>query len=100
MKLAISGNEKFLVHVNDQLEIEVLGTVFNVWNRNGKTEVELESGKVKLRIKGSNKEMILQPGEVATINGTSLQLDQERSDLVLQGPDHDKLYNLKQHIGC
>lgn len=91
---AISGNEKFLVHVNDQLEIEVLGTVFNVWNRNGKTEVELESGKVKLRMKGSNKEMILQPGEVATINGGSLQLDQERSDLVLQGPDHDKLYNL------
>jgi transmembrane sensor len=91
---SISENEKFLVHVNDQLEIEVLGTVFNVWNKNGKTEVELESGKVKLRVKGSNKEMILHPGEVASINGTSLQLDQERSDLVLQGPDHDKLYNL------
>ncbi|WP_127129960.1 FecR family protein [Pseudoflavitalea rhizosphaerae] len=91
---AINDNEKFLVHVNDQLEIEVLGTVFNVWNRNGKTEVELESGKVKLRMKGSAKEMLLKPGEVATINGSSLQLNQEKSDLVLQGPDHDKLYNL------
>jgi ferric-dicitrate binding protein FerR (iron transport regulator) len=90
----IKENEKFLVHVNGQVEIEVLGTVFNVWNRNGKTEVELESGKVRLRMKDSGKEMILNPGEVATINGSSLQLDEERSDLVLQGPDHDKLYNL------
>ena len=91
---AILDNEKFLVHVNDQVEIEVLGTVFNVWNRNGKTEVELESGKVKLHMKGTKQELVLKPGEVATINGSQLQLNQERSDLVLQGPDHDKLYNL------
>ncbi|MBO9635296.1 MAG: FecR domain-containing protein [Chitinophagaceae bacterium] len=91
---AIATNEKFLVHVNDQVEIEVLGTVFNVWNRNGKTEVELESGKVRLRMKGADREMTLKPGEVATINGSSLELNEEKSDLVLQGPDHDKLYNL------
>lgn len=91
---AIATNEKFLVHVNNQVEIEVLGTVFNVWNRNGKTEVELESGKVRLRMKGATKEMTLKPGEVATINGSSLELNEEKSDLVLQGPDHDKLYNL------
>lgn len=91
---AIATNEKFLVHVNDQVEIEVLGTVFNVWNRNGKTEVELESGKVRLRMKGATREMTLKPGEVATINGSSLELNEEKSDLVLQGPDHDKLYNL------
>lgn len=91
---AIADHEKFLVHVNDQVEIEVLGTVFNVWNRNGKTEVELESGRVKLHMKGTEQELTLKPGEVATISGSQLQLNQERSDLVLQGPDHDKLYNL------
>lgn len=90
---AVAENEKFLVHVND-LEIEVLGTVFNVWNKNGKTEVELESGKVKLHIKGSDKSMTLKPGEVATISGSSLILNEEKSDLVLEGPDHEKLYNL------
>lgn len=89
----VTEREKFLVHVND-VEIEVLGTVFNVWNRNGKTEVELESGKVKLRMKDTGKEMILRPGEVATISGRELELNEEKSDLVLQGPAHDKLYEL------
>jgi len=90
----VAEHEKFLVHVNDQLEIEVLGTVFNVWNRNGRTEVELTSGKVKLRLKDTGKELILRPGEVASVIGSSLQLDAEQSDLVLQGPDHDTLYQL------
>lgn len=90
----VAEHEKFLVHVNDQLEIEVLGTVFNVWNRNGRTEVELTSGKVKLRIKDTGNELILSPGEVAVVTGSSLQLDKEQSDLVLQGPDHDTLYQL------
>lgn len=42
---AVTENEKFLVHVNDQLEIEVLGTVFNVWNRNGKQKWNLNQEK-------------------------------------------------------
>jgi transmembrane sensor len=41
------GGVKFLVHAS-QATVEVLGTRFNVWNRNRQTRVVLNSGKVKL----------------------------------------------------
>lgn len=41
------NDEKFLVHV-DELQIEVLGTKFNVSNRRQKARVVLTSGKVKV----------------------------------------------------
>ena len=43
-----TGAAKFIVHTN-QLDIEVLGTAFNVKARRGSTEVVLQSGKVNLK---------------------------------------------------
>lgn len=58
------NHQKFLVHTQN-LDVEVLGTQFNVNNRRGKTEVVLNSGKVKLNLDKSDKEEILmEPGEL------------------------------------
>ncbi|BDD12040.1 hypothetical protein FUAX_44720 (plasmid) [Fulvitalea axinellae] len=66
------GLEKFTVHL-DGLDINVLGTVFNVDQRTEKVNVTLAEGKVEMiymRQSGRN-ETILLPGETATLeNGT------------------------------
>jgi ferric-dicitrate binding protein FerR (iron transport regulator) len=60
-----AGNAKFVVHANN-LNVEVLGTKFNVNNRRGKTTVVLNSGKVKLKTDQSGADsLIMNPGELA-----------------------------------
>lgn len=63
------GHQKFIVHADNQLRIEVLGTKFNVKARHHTSEVMLAEGKVKLGL-GSNvaaEEVILKPGELAIV---------------------------------
>ncbi len=60
--------EHFLV-VTDDLEVEVLGTVFNVNSRNEQTEVVLEEGKVKLDLKEQGT-MLMKPGELVTYSSS------------------------------
>lgn len=61
------GNARFIVHTND-LDVEVLGTVFNVNSREDKTRVVLNSGKVKLSSsKTVEKEITMKPGEMAEL---------------------------------
>ena len=58
------NHARFVVHTPD-LDVEVLGTRFNVFNRNDKTNVVLNSGKVKVNImsaKDTNRVMMV-PGE-------------------------------------
>jgi ferric-dicitrate binding protein FerR (iron transport regulator) len=64
----------FVVHTKD-VDIEVLGTRFNVNTRNDQSTVALEEGKVQLAIKdvASNdtkkkQPMVMTPGEVAVVN--------------------------------
>jgi len=57
---------KFIVHT-DNLDVEVLGTKFNVNNRRGKTEVMLAEGKVKLMAK-DHAPLIMNPGEQVTLS--------------------------------
>jgi transmembrane sensor len=59
-----TGAAKFIVHT-PELNVEVLGTAFNVKARRGATEVVLQSGKVRLnKEKDANfKEIIMNPGE-------------------------------------
>lgn len=45
----ISGNARFIVHTRG-MDVEVLGTRFNVFNRDDKANVVLNSGKVELKI--------------------------------------------------
>jgi ferric-dicitrate binding protein FerR (iron transport regulator) len=64
-----NDNQKFLVrtgHVN----VEVLGTQFNVNTRRNNTKVVLNSGKVKLAHKDlNNEEIFMNPGELVEFSG-------------------------------
>ena len=58
------NDEKFVVHTGE-LNVEVLGTKFNVNSRRGNTKVILQEGKVKLNMIGDEekKDLIMVPGE-------------------------------------
>jgi len=61
----IKPDERFVVHCND-LNIEVLGTTFNVNNRHAKVDVGLVTGKIRLTTAAANKptaSVVLAPGE-------------------------------------
>jgi ferric-dicitrate binding protein FerR (iron transport regulator) len=64
----------FVVHTKD-VDIEVLGTRFNVNTRNDQSTVALEEGKVQLAVKDvaandakKKQPMVMKPGEVAVVN--------------------------------
>ena len=59
-----TGAAKFVVHTG-QINVEVLGTAFNVKARRGATEVVLQSGKVRLNKAqdATFKEIVMTPGE-------------------------------------
>jgi transmembrane sensor len=61
-----SANQRFIVHTANG-DVEVLGTMFNVYSRSGKTEVVLKSGKVKIVGNNINDTMVLKPGEMAEL---------------------------------
>lgn len=63
---------KFIVHT-DALDIEVVGTQFNVNTRREKTEVMLSSGKVRLKIEDQD-EVVMQPGEMVGYSPNDQQL--------------------------
>ncbi|MDF9797941.1 transmembrane sensor [Catalinimonas alkaloidigena] len=56
---------KFIVHT-DRLDVEVIGTSFNVQDWKEKTQVVLASGKVKLKANG-NEVLTMAPGELAEV---------------------------------
>jgi len=57
---------KFIVRTHD-LNVEVLGTSFNVSNRRETTEVFLEEGSVRLDLKGNKpQEVLMTPGQKIT----------------------------------
>lgn len=65
-----SNHQKFIVHASNQLDVEVLGTKFNVKARNNASEVMLTEGKVKLGLAKNEdvQEVFLKPGELATLH--------------------------------
>ncbi len=61
---------KFVVHTPD-VQVEVLGTEFNVTRRKENTVIVLNSGKIKLRQDSRSEEIIMKPGDWVEINKTS-----------------------------
>jgi ferric-dicitrate binding protein FerR (iron transport regulator) len=60
----IKQYEQFIVHTED-LIVEVLGTSFDIRQRRGKTEVVLETGKIKVSFKDKKtKDIIMKPGDI------------------------------------
>jgi transmembrane sensor len=62
------SQQKFMVHLSDQVEIEVLGTEFNVSNRKPEKAIVLKSGRIKLNLQDahSKKNIYLKPGDLVT----------------------------------
>lgn len=68
------NHQKFIVHTQEGLDVEVLGTKFNVKSRGRGSEVLLTEGSVKLNLGSESKnEVILKPGEMATMKEKKLQ---------------------------
>ncbi|HEX9511971.1 MAG TPA: FecR domain-containing protein [Puia sp.] len=74
-----STRQKFVVHTRE-LDVEVLGTKFNVNTRRQHSIVSLEEGKVQLSVHGNvqsviekKASMVLRPGQVVTLD-ESLQV--------------------------
>ncbi|WP_316822001.1 FecR family protein [Pedobacter gandavensis] len=61
----VLDRERFVVHTGD-VNVEVLGTSFNVNDRRGRTEVALLEGKISLGLNGAaGKPLVLAPGDIA-----------------------------------
>jgi transmembrane sensor len=84
----LATHQKFIVHTKD-IDVEVLGTKFNVNTRHEKAIVSLEEGKIKLLLNGETKSILkkkyknevveMKPGEVVkldTASGISLVAEQ------------------------
>lgn len=68
----VKNHQRFVVHTG-ALNVEVLGTSFNVNDRRGRTEVALLDGKISLRLRNEkNKTLILNPGEIVEYTGGKL----------------------------
>lgn len=68
---------RFLVHTTN-LEVEVLGTKFNVNNRRGKTEVVLSEGRVKLTpLDDASNPIIMQPGDYVSLTDDESVLEKK-----------------------
>jgi ferric-dicitrate binding protein FerR (iron transport regulator) len=52
----------FLVHTASKINVEVLGTTFNLVDRHGKMQIVLTSGKVRLH--NNNEATIMKPGDL------------------------------------
>jgi transmembrane sensor len=68
------NHQKFVVHGVSQLNVEVLGTKFNIKTRQFASEVMLAEGKVRLDLGGvdTTKALFLKPGELATVKNKKL----------------------------
>ncbi len=63
----------FTVHAGN-LNVEVLGTVFNIKSRRNRTEVYLQTGKVRVTDPGHHTSIVLSPDEKISYDKTNYQL--------------------------
>ncbi len=78
-----STGAKFFVETAD-LEVQVLGTIFNVNSRGESTEVFLEEGKVNLSLLKPEAETIeMVPGDLVRFSSKSQELQEEKNAIAL-----------------
>lgn len=68
------NNQKFIVHGAGELDVEVLGTKFNIKTRSDASDVMLTEGKIRLAIGEAKnaRELFLKPGDLATVRDKDL----------------------------
>jgi transmembrane sensor len=61
----LSNQKRFFVHLPQQYNVEVLGTEFNVYARQQKTRVVLNTGKIKLTVsEKADNALMMKPGDM------------------------------------
>ncbi|MEX2514200.1 MAG: FecR domain-containing protein [Cyclobacteriaceae bacterium] len=80
-----ADHQKFLVHISDDFHVEVLGTEFNISNREGKTRVVLSSGKIKLNLEKEtqSENIYMEPGDL-------VEYSPDQKVFIKKGLDTDK----------
>ncbi|MDF9799391.1 transmembrane sensor [Catalinimonas alkaloidigena] len=68
---------KFVVHAQE-LNVEVLGTQFNVNTMEGATEVVLDEGKIKLSKSDNTETITMSPGEMATFSVSTRRITKKQ----------------------
>jgi transmembrane sensor len=66
----------FIVHSNE-VNVEVLGTEFNVKNRDNLIGVVLQTGKIQLRIKGSDAIHVMKPNDLISFNSKTREINNQ-----------------------
>lgn len=87
-------NNKFVVHT-DKLDVEVLGTQFNVSERQGATTVTLNEGSVQLNsdIAKLVKNILMRPGEQAELTRENiLEIRKVNTDLYTSWKDNKLIF--------
>lgn len=69
----------FVVHT-PQLEVKVLGTVFNVRSRSDGTQVLLQEGSVQVAHSETRDQLLMAPGEVVEVAATSKRIRKKFSE--------------------
>lgn len=90
-----SNNQKFIVHTPGGVDVQVLGTRFNVKVRRGKTEVMLEEGSIRLHVDKDqfDESMMLVPGELAVLSGDRLKKSQVKAAEYTSWKENKLLFN-------
>lgn len=79
--------------LSDMGSVEVLGTSFNVYNRDGVYAVYCKTGKVRVRDQYGN-EVIIKPGQVTNAEGSSLKTSEDfNSDQIMSWRLNKFIYN-------
>lgn len=89
-----SPRPEFLVHAGE-LTVKVLGTSFNVYNREEKTAVVLQEGKVELSSPGDSRlptKVTMRPGEKVEVAGSGYKHEQVAVDPYLSWRDHRMVF--------
>jgi ferric-dicitrate binding protein FerR (iron transport regulator) len=75
-------HRKFVVTTPGKLRVEVLGTEFNVYQRQQKTKVSLNAGAVQLHLgpAGGDDPLLMQPDELVEFDGRSERLTRKKVD--------------------
>lgn len=87
-----SAFKKFIVST-DNLEVEVLGTAFNVNSRRKETKVALNSGSIRLKLRENDQEILMEPGDFVEVAATDEPVIRKGVDVVSYSTWKDgKLY--------
>lgn len=87
-------NPKFLVHVGD-LRVEVLGTSFNVYNRDGRASVVLQEGKVQLSSPESasgSRTLVMAPGDKVDYQDGTYEIKKVETEQYISWKDHRMVF--------